>query len=226
MPSVNFIPFEYYTGLENMAKDESLLNDLVEGVSNQPTFRLYGWKPACVSLGRNQKEDFLDKEFLKECNIDVVTRLTGGRALLHDQEVTYSFVCPQNLLENGASVMGSYKEISKILINAFAQLGIELSLGGDSVHTKHDYCMLVSTGADLNYQGKKLVGSAQCRKKGYILQHGSILYDYDKELLEQIFKEPVDTTQVTTIKEILNCSIEDFCKDFQSALTRSLSELF
>ena len=60
----------------------------------------------------------------------------------------------------------------------------------------------------------------------HILQHGSILYDYDKELLEQIFKEPVDTTQVTTIKEILNCSIEDFCKDFQSALTRSLSELF
>ena len=62
--------------------------------------------------------------------------------------------------------------------------------------------MLISTGADLCYHGKKLIGSAQCRKQGYILQHGSILYDYDKALLEKIFKEPVSTDEITSIKEI------------------------
>ena len=62
--------------------------------------------------------------------------------------------------------------------------------------------MLLSTGADLCYQNKKLIGSAQCRKNGYILQHGSILYDYDKALLEDIFNEEIDTNSITTIKEI------------------------
>lgn len=62
--------------------------------------------------------------------------------------------------------------------------------------------MLVSTGADLCYEGKKLIGSAQFRKSGYILQHGSILYDYNRELLEKIFKEEVETSSITSIKEI------------------------
>ena len=76
-------------------------------------------------------------------------------------------------------------------------------LGGEKgVHTKFDYCMLISTGADLCYQNKKLIGSAQCRKEGYILQHGSILYDYNRELLEEIFKEDVDTNSIISIKEI------------------------
>ena len=62
--------------------------------------------------------------------------------------------------------------------------------------------MLISTGADLCYEGKKLIGSAQCRKQGYILQHGSILYNYNKNLLEKIFKETIDTSEITCIREI------------------------
>ena len=62
--------------------------------------------------------------------------------------------------------------------------------------------MLISTGADLCYKGKKLIGSAQCRKEGYILQHGSILYDYDAALLEKIFNEPLSTDTITSVKEI------------------------
>ena len=191
MVDVKFIPFEYNTGSVNMTIDEQILNESIESNSTTPVFRLYGWKPACISLGRNQKADFIDQEFLKANNVDVVHRLTGGRALLHDCEVTYSFVCPQSYLKNGESVVASYKEISEILIKAFKELGVLLTLGGDSVHTKFDYCMLVSTGADLNYQGRKLVGSAQCRKKGYILQHGSIPYDLDKILVGKIFNEKV-----------------------------------
>ena len=151
----------------------------------------------------NQTDNFLDRSFLKESGIDVVRRLTGGRALLHDNEITYSCICPAKILKHGENVVKSYIEISQVLIDKFKLLGIDLDFGGNKpVNTKFDYCMLISTGADLCYQGKKLIGSAQCRKHGYILQHGSILYDYDKNLLEKIFHEQVDTSSITSIKEI------------------------
>lgn len=186
-----------------MRIDSDLLDSAIENKLDYPIFRLYAWKPACVSLGRNQKDDFLDRSFLKENNIDVVRRLTGGRALLHADEITYSFICPTLYLKNGEHVVSSYKEISRILIGKFKTIEIDLDFGSNKpIKTGFDYCMLISTGADLCYHGKKLIGSAQCRKQGYILQHGSILYDYDKALLEKIFKEPVSTDEITSIKEI------------------------
>lgn len=200
---MRFIPFEVKTGQENMQIDSDLLEYAIKNQLKEPIFRLYGWSPACVSLGRNQKSDFLDLDFLKQNNIDYVRRLTGGRALLHDNEITYSYICPASFLENGENVVNSYKEISKILIAAFKKLDIELDFGGTKKVNGHkDYCMLVSTGADLCYKNRKLIGSAQFRKEGYILQHGSILYDYDKELLQKIFKEEVDTSSIISIKEI------------------------
>ncbi len=200
---MELVTYRCNSGKENMATDAKLLENAIEKQLTEPIFRLYGWKPACVSLGRNQKEDFINFDLLKKLNIDVVRRLTGGRALLHDNEITYSFVCPTNYLKNGEHVVSSYKEISQILIDKFQKLGIELDFGtSKAINTKFDYCMLLSTGADLCYKNKKLIGSAQCRKNGYILQHGSILYDYDKDLLEKIFNEPIDTNCITTIKEI------------------------
>lgn len=214
---MKFIPYKIYTGKENMQIDSDLLDNAIKNQSKEPVFRLYGWSPACVSLGRNQKDDFVDEEFLKDNNIDLVRRLTGGRALLHADEITYSFVCPVSYLKNGENVVESYKEISQILIDAFKKIGIELNFGGEKKYKGHkDYCMLVSTGADLCYEGRKLIGSAQFRKLSpsplegegrgewgkYILQHGSILYDYDRELLEKVFKEQVDTSSIITLREI------------------------
>lgn len=200
---MKYINYQVLTGQENMHIDSDLLDSAIENKLDYPIFRLYAWKPACVSLGRNQKDDFLDRSFLKENNIDVVRRLTGGRALLHADEITYSFICPTLYLKNGEHVVSSYKEISRILIGKFKTIGIDLDFGSNKpIKTGFDYCMLISTGADLCYHGKKLIGSAQCRKQGYILQHGSILYDYDKALLEKIFKEPVSTDEITSIKEI------------------------
>lgn len=200
---MKIIPYETRTGKENMQIDSDLLDFAIKNELKEPIFRLYGWKPACVSLGRNQKDDFLDYELLKSKNIDVVRRLTGGRALLHDNEITYSFICPESFLQNGSHIISSYKEISQILIDKFKKLGIDLDFGASKpIKTGFDYCMLISTGADLCYKEKKLIGSAQCRSHGYILQHGSILYDYDKKLLEEIFKEKVSTDEITSIKEI------------------------
>lgn len=198
---MKLIPYEVKTGAENMQIDSDLLDYAIKEQLKEPIFRLYGWSPACVSLGRNQKDDFIDYDFLKSKNVDVVRRLTGGRALLHDNEITYSFICPFSYLKNGENVKLSYVEISQILIEKFKQLGIELDFGEQNgIHTKFDYCMLISTGADLCYKGKKLIGSAQCRKEGYILQHGSILYDYNPEFLEEIFKEKVKN--IISVKEI------------------------
>lgn len=200
---MKIIPYETRTGKENMQIDSDLLDFAIKNELKEPIFRLYGWEPACVSLGRNQKDDFLDYELLKSKNIDVVRRLTGGRALLHDKEITYSFICPESFLQNGSHIVSSYKEISQILIDKFKKLGIDLDFGASKpIKTGFDYCMLISTGADLCYKEKKLIGSAQCRSHGYILQHGSILYDYDKKLLEEIFKEKVSTDEITSIKEI------------------------
>lgn len=200
---MKFVDYKVRTGAENMQIDAELLDRAIRERLKEPIFRLYGWSPACISLGRNQRDDFLDYAQLKSLGIDVVRRLTGGRALLHDDEITYSLICPVSYLPHGENVTGSYKDICQIFIDKFLEIGIELTFGTDKgVHTKFDYCMLVSAGADLCCQGKKLIGSAQFRKEGYILQHGSILYNYDRELLEKIFREPVSTEDITCIKEI------------------------
>lgn len=215
---LKFIPYEIKNGQENMQIDSDLLDYAIANKLNYPIFRLYGWKPACISLGRNQSDEFIDKEFLKQEGINLVRRLTGGRALLHDNEITYSYICPTSYLKNGENVTKSYIEISQILIDKFKKIGIELNFGTTKkINTKFDYCMLISTGADLCYEGKKLIGSAQCRKNGYILQHGSILYDYDKKLLEKIFHEEVNTESITSIKSINpNITKEDIINLFQN----------
>lgn len=184
-----------------MQIDSDLLDEAIAKQSQESVFRLYGWTPRCISIGRNQKDDFL-----KNCKEDSVRRLTGGRALLHDDEITYSCITPAEDL----SVTDSYKKISGILINFFKTLGVELDFGQNKkVSTKFDYCMLLSTGADVCYQNKKIIGSAQYRKQGYILQHGSILFGYDKDLLESLFQEEVKG--ITTVKEILpNLTKEEF----------------
>lgn len=216
---MEFIPYEIKTGKQNMNIDSDLLDYAINNKLSEPIFRLYGWSPACVSLGRNQDDKFLDYKLLRHCGIDVVRRLTGGRALLHDNEITYSYICPVSYLEHGEHVVSSYKEICGIFINKFSQIGIDIDFGSHKqIKTGFDYCMLISTGADLCYKGKKLIGSAQCRKHGYILQHGSILYDYDKKLLEKIFGEEISTEEITCIKEINpTISKEDIIKLFSES---------
>lgn len=218
---MKYIEFETKTGMQNMQIDSDLLDFAIESRLTEPIFRLYAWSPACVSLGRNQIDDFLDKEFLKSQNIDVVKRLTGGRALLHDKELTYSYICPVSSLKSGESVVNSYKEISQFLIDGFKKIGIELDFGHKKPHTKADYCMSISTGADLCYEDKKFIGSAQFRKEGYILQHGSILFDYDKELLEKLFNEGVNEDSLTCLR-LINPTITS--NDVKNALVSAVGD--
>ncbi len=225
-----FYDYKILTGMQNMQEDSNLLDFAIENSLGEPIFRLYGWSPACVSLGRNQSDENVNVEYCRQNNIDIVKRLTGGRALLHDNEVTYAIILPASFLNNGETVINSYKEISNILINAFKYLGIEVDFPQNKkVSSKFDYCMSISTGADLSYEGKKVVGSAQYRKQGYILQHGSILIDFDEEKIETIFNEKIAPDSITTLKTINpNISIEmltealqrgydDFIKSYSSS---------
>ena len=207
---MKYLGFSINTGAENMQLDEKMLEGAIENHIQEPIFRLYGWAPKCISLGRNQKDGFLTGE------IPAVRRLTGGRALLHDDEITYSCVFPISCIPNGESVTESYKYISGILINFFKTLGVELDFGENKkVSTNFDYCMLLSTGADVCYRGQKIIGSAQCRKQGYILQHGSILLGYDKELLERLFNEKVQG--IVTVREILpDITKEELVRQFEN----------
>ena len=207
---MKYLGYSIHSGAENMRLDLEMLERAINENVEEPLFRLYGWAPKCISLGRNQKDDFLSGE------IDSVRRLTGGRALLHDNEVTYCYVGKANEHE---SVIDSYKKISGILIDFFDTLGIKLEYGENKrVSSHYDYCMLLSTGADVCYQGKKIIGSAQCRKNGYILQHGSILFGYDKTLLENLFHEEVKG--ITTVNEILpDMTKENFVSLFEKFIS-------
>ena len=215
---MKLIKYSLHTGKENMQIDSDLLENAILNKSSEPVFRLYGWSPKCVSLGRNQSQ------ISTASGIDIVRRITGGRALLHDNEVTYSYISPISVIPDGESVIQSYKYISGFLINFFKTLNIELDFGGEKKGaSSHDYCMLISTGADVCYKGRKIIGSAQCRKQGYLLQHGSILFDYDKELLENLFNENVSANSICTINEILpDLSREDFVKKFEEFITNEL----
>ena len=207
---MKYLGYSIHSGAENMRLDLEMLERAINENVEEPLFRLYGWAPKCISLGRNQKDDFLSGE------IGSVRRLTGGRALLHDNEVTYCYVGKANEHE---SVIDSYKKISGILIDFFDTLGIKLEYGENKrVSTHYDYCMLLSTGADVCYQGEKIIGSAQCRKNGYILQHGSILFGYDKTLLENLFHEEVKG--ITTVNEILpDMTKENFVSLFEKFIS-------
>ena len=209
---MKYLGFSVNSGSLNMEIDAQMLENAISTSEKDILFRLYGWSPMCISLGRNQKDDFLTGE------IEAVRRLTGGRALLHDDEITYCCVAPADAIPNGQSVVDSYKYISGILIDFFRTLGVELDFGENKrVSTHYDYCMLLSTGADVCYKGQKIIGSAQCRKNGYILQHGSILFGYDKELLENLFHEEVKG--IITVNEILpTLTKEEFVKKFEEFL--------
>lgn len=200
---MKIVDYNIFNGQKNMDIDSEIFEESIRLNRKEAVFRFYGWSPACVSLGRNQKDDFIDYNLLKKYGVDCVRRLTGGRALFHDNELTYSYVIPASELENGENITESYKQISGILIDIFEKLGIKLTIGGLERHiTRDNYCMSVSTGADLCFGGRKFIGSAQCRKNGYILQHGSILLDYDKNLIDKIFHENTDFSTIVTLKEI------------------------
>ena len=222
---IEFIDYKINSGITNMQKDSEILESAIKLQKKEAILRFYGWSPKCVSLGRNQDIKSINIEYCKNNKIDIVRRITGGRGLLHDYEVTYSFVCPFDFLISGNSIISSYKEISAAIQEGFLKyLGIKLEIGGNkSINTSFDYCMSLSTRADLCCNGKKVIGSAQYRKQNYILQHGSILFNYNPKEIENIFGEKPNQSSLTCIKE-LNQELNE--KDIIDALKKGFKDIF
>ena len=124
--SWRFLDTGFSTGYENMAIDEAVFKSCQEKTS-PPTIRIYGWTPPAVSLGYFQKaENAVDLEACKRNGVDVVRRLSGGRAVLHHHELTYSVICREGTSPLGSSVLETYKTISECLISTLKGLGLQV----------------------------------------------------------------------------------------------------
>lgn len=182
------IDFESFDGATNMAVDEAILDAHIEGLC-PPTLRFYGWAPPAVSIGYGQKLPEKARQKIAARGFDVVRRPTGGRAVLHLDELTYSFVGSNaaggKML--GASVIESYKKLCQALIAGFKHLSVPVEIGeGQAASRQMHDCFTATTTADLHYKGKKIVGSAQLRRHDALLQHGSILLCQEQNLMGEL----------------------------------------
>lgn len=178
------IDYESFDAATNMALDEAILEAHIAGAV-PPTLRFYGWAPPAVSIGYGQKLPEKAREKIVGRGFDVVRRPTGGRAVLHLDELTYSFVGSGKTL--GSSVIESYKKICQALILGFKNLGVDVEIGkGQTADSQMHDCFTATTTADLHYKGKKIVGSAQLRRHDALLQHGSILLCQEQNLMGEL----------------------------------------
>lgn len=218
-----FIPYEVHSAKYNMEFDEQLLNRCEEE-NIDIALRFYGWDKPSVTLGRNQKISGIDEEFCQNNDIPIVRRPTGGRALLHDKELTYCIVCNKKLFKSGVNIIEDYKEISSVIIETLRKFGVEACYGEKTKsNIGAGYCMNLSTICDIMYQDKKFIGSAQFRKETHILQHGAIPYSFNNELLRAIFREKVDFSHIIGLNNIKSdFDSEDFMmqlkRNFENAL--------
>jgi lipoyl(octanoyl) transferase len=219
-----FIKYNKYKSAENMLFDEALINFSIQSKLGA-VLRLYGWESPAVTIGRNQNTDNINFDYCTSNSIDIIKRPTGGRAIYHNDELTYSFICPVDFLKNGNSVINSYKEISDALAEGFKILGITLEYPEyKKVSCQGGYCMSLSTGSDLGYNNKKFIGSAQLRKNGYILQHGSIPFKIDFDKINKIFFEPTDFSKITTLNEInSNIEINTLCESLKAGFEQKFN---
>lgn len=164
-------------GAWNMALDESILEHIGRGEST-PTLRLYAWEPACLSLGHAQPYSDVDMNRLQARGWEVVRRITGGRAILHTDELTYSVIAPNDVPIIAGTVLESYNRLAQALLLAVKKLELPVEINNavaqnDILHN-NPVCFEVPSTYEITVDGKKLIGSAQARKKEGVLQHGSL----------------------------------------------------
>src|SRR5512137_3016795 len=154
-------------GAWNMAVDESLLEHTGRGES-LPTLRLYAWEPACLSLGYAQPFADVDATRLQEHGWDAVRRPTGGRAILHTDELTYSITAPLNEPRVLGTVLESYNRLAQALLAAVKSLGVPVEMKehdiGKANQALGPVCFEVPSAYEITVSGKKLIGSAQARR--------------------------------------------------------------
>jgi lipoate-protein ligase A len=178
-----------------MAVDEALFRAAEEGRANGPVLRLYSWAPPCLSIGYHQLlDETCDESYCENAGIDVVRRPTGGKAVLHADELTYSVVARQDLTPfSGLTLMGTYALIAQALAQGLRAAGLEVSFGGRGLPPSPKGgapCFLLPSEKEITVGGRKVVGSAQLRGARAFLQHGAIPLTLDYEALALASAQP------------------------------------
>jgi lipoate-protein ligase A len=187
-------------GAWNMAVDEAIL-EAVGGEEAPPTLRLYAWEPPCLSLGHAQPVSDVSLDALKERECGLVRRPTGGRAILHTDELTYSVCGLANDPRLAGGVLRSYRVLAQALMKALELLGIDAEVkekhkldttGGNrsSSMNPNPVCFEEPSDYEITFRGKKLIGSAQARRKEVVLQHGSLPLGGDITRIVQVLSFP------------------------------------
>jgi lipoate-protein ligase A len=165
-----------HDGLTNMAIDEAILLSVSEGQS-PPTIRFYAWRPPCASVGYAQSmRGAIDLEACRKYGYDWVRRPTGGRAVLHIDEVTYSVTAPQDNPRVRGDILTSYRRLSCGIVAGLRCLGAQVvQAEGEKAHVDASAaCFDVPSPYEVTAMERKLVGSAQVRRRGIVLQHGAL----------------------------------------------------
>ena len=169
--------YNFCDGASNMAIDCAILEAVATG-DQPPTLRLYGWAPFCLSLGYGQRLRDVDLDALAERGWELVRRPTGGKAILHGDELTYSLCLPLDHPMAGGDVVESYRRISAGLLRALECLGLCVQAHPQSERLRHadlgPVCFELPSHYEVSFGGRKLIGSAQLRRRGGLLQHGTL----------------------------------------------------
>jgi lipoyl(octanoyl) transferase len=221
---------------QNMAKDEGLLREAATpGVL--PVLRFYTWSPPAVSIGRFQdKERAVNAEACEQRGFDIVRRITGGRAVLHCNELTYSVIArtDSDLFPN--DILGTYKVIAAGLIAGLSGLGIVAEMvsrsgrhaGMVKSSAKEPACFSSPSWYEILVMGRKIIGSAQRRVGGAFLQHGSILIGYDPALEAEVIPGGGMQDAVTCIRAELGreVGLDEVNRAFRDGFSRALGMEF
>jgi lipoate-protein ligase A len=195
-------------GVENMAIDQALLDD-VERRGHAACLRLYRWTPPCLSFGRNEPAlSRYDRDTIARLGVDVVRRPTGGRAVWHDDEVTYAVAAPVDAL---GCLRDSYRAIHQRLARALRTLGADAVLAASARRPgalTAGACFAQPVGGEVLVRGRKVIGSAQVRQGAAFLQHGSILLGGSQDLVARVSRDRASTANATTLSEALGRRVE------------------
>ena len=192
-------------GAWNMAVDEAILDHAGRG-EVLPTLRLFAWDPPCLSLGRAQPFTDVDTDRLAVYGWDVVRRMTGGRAILHTDELTYSVTGPVDEPRLAGSLLDSYNRLAGALLAAVRDLGLPVEMKEDRPEnsgTPNPVCFEVPSTYEITVDGKKLIGSAQARRREGVLQHGSLPLTGDLSRICQALVFPDEASREMAMQRLL-----------------------
>lgn len=204
-----------------MAVDEAIY-ELVGKGKSPATLRFYAWEPACLSLGYAQPYGDVDAERLKKNGWEVVRRLTGGRAILHTEELTYAVITGAIEPRTAGDILQSYKQLSKALLQSLENLGMKVESKSNRDNsgggTTGPICFEAPGNYEIVADGRKMIGSAQARRKTGVLQHGTLplfgdltritdalIYENDEE--RSMANEDL-MAQATTVEAVLGRRVE------------------